>query len=478
MSARKGATKLCFDALAIARSAMIRPGFPLIFLARLSWAWVIGPLVLGLAGCAAPRYTVDDGRAVDPVLLQRLQSHGLGERQLRPAIARSADLKDIDCDRQWELPFSVASSQGWSESERVAWVRALGVDERPTVIAVTHEAPLKLGDRLVEVDGDIPSDARDLLTRMGRLRDRGRPFQVGLADGRRVLIAPFEVCRGYTRLAPPNTPELQEYHWLLTTHPLELVEADLTSDEALWVVLWTQGVSEQGGARMKTYHYGTSLLSGLYTVATLTTGLKGAAMAAEAALKTAQQAAAAAATEVLKQQLIDQAKRFAADQMRDQVTKTVRTLTQAQVAASMQQAAANKGMLWGISRVAATVFDQADLWAYERMTRLGADPLAGFGLHQKLLERGLLMNALVLDPERMENLQARVKADGREDAMVAKLRGLRPDTLVWDDGDMPLASVASSFSYEDDEALRRAGPQGLGWVEALIGAPEPLPAGR
>lgn len=461
-----------------ARSAMARPGNPLTSFARLFWALILGSLSLGLAGCAAPRYTVDDGRAVDPVLLQRLQSHGLGERQLRPAIARSADLKDPDCDRQWELPFSVASSQGWSESERVAWVRALGVDERPTVMALAHGAPLKLGDRLVDVEGDGSGDARELLTRMGRLRDRGRPFQVGLADGRRVLVTPFEVCRGYTRLAPPNTPELQEYHWLLTTHPLELIEADLTPDEALWVVLWTQGVSEQGGARMKTYHYGTTLLSGLYTVATLATGLKGAAVAAEAAMKTAQQAAAAAATEVLKQQLLDQAKRFAADQMRGQVAKTARTLTQAQVAASMQQAAANKGMLWGISRVAATVFDKADLWAYERMNQLGADPLAGFGLHQKLIERGLLMNALVLDPERMESLQARVKADGREEAMVTKLRGLRPDTLVWDDGDMPLASASSGFSYEDDENLRRAGPQGLGWVEALIGAPEPQPAGR
>ena len=63
-----------------------------------------------------------------------------GEQALRPAIARSAALGDKDCDRQWELPMSVMSSQGWSEDDRVAWVRAprcgrtpdRGVGDAPT----------------------------------------------------------------------------------------------------------------------------------------------------------------------------------------------------------------------------------------------------------------------------------------------------------------------------------------------------------
>ena len=62
----------------------------------------------------------------------------------------------------------------------------------------------------------------------------------------------------------------------MSYHPLELAKADLTADEALWTVLWTQGLSEEGGARMKVYDYGTSILSTLYTVATLASGLQAA----------------------------------------------------------------------------------------------------------------------------------------------------------------------------------------------------------
>lgn len=428
-------------------------------------------LALALVGCAAPKYTVDDGRPVNPELLANIRTYGAGEQALRPAIARTATLRDRDCDRQWELPFAASSSQGWADDDRVAWVRGLGVDERLTVIAVAPGSGLRLGDRLVDIDGDDNRNAVELAVRLGRLRDRGRPFQVGTADGRQVRIVPFEVCRGYTRLAAPNTPRLQDYHWLMATHPLEVIEAGLNADEALWMVLWTQGMSEEGGARMKTFHYGTSALSALYTVATLATGLKGAAMAAEAAVKTAQQTAATVASEVLKQQLIDQAKQYSANRVRDEVGRTVQSLTQAQVAASMQQVAVNRGLLGGISRVAATVFDQADAWAYSRMEKLGADPLAGVTLHQKLLERGLLANALALDPERMESLQTLARRDGREDALVAALKGLRPETLVFDPMDMPLASAQEAFRY-DEEALRQADPQSLGFVEAMLGRPD------
>lgn len=429
-----------------------------------------------LGGCAAPKFTVDDGRAVDPTLLANIRLFGQGEQAMRPAIARSARLQDPDCDRQWELPIAVATSQGWAENDRVAWVRALGVDERLTVVATTHEAPLKPGDRLVDIDGSTSNEAAKLLAELGRMRERGLPFPVTTSSGKTVQIRPFEVCRGYTRLAPPNTPDLQDYHWLMSYHPLEVVRADLTEDEALWTVLWTQGVSEEGGMRMKAYDYGTSLLSTLYTVATLASGLKGAAMAAEAAVATAQQAAASVATEVLKQQLIDQAKTFAANRMKEEIGRSVQALTQAQVIAGMQQVAANRGLLGGISRVAATVFDDADAWAYTRMERLGANPLAGFTLHQKLLERNLLTNALAFDPERMAAVQALANQAGRGEEVVAILKGIRPETLNFDMAEMPLASAQQAFSYDDLEP-RSSNPYARGLIEAMLEMPDAgLPA--
>lgn len=420
-----------------------------------------------LGGCAVPQFTVDDGRPVDPALLANISLYGQGEQTLRPAIARSARLQDADCDRQWELPISVATSQGWAETERVAWVRALGVDERLTVVASTHDAPLKPGERLVDIDGSTSNEAPKLLAELGRMRERGRPFAVTTSTGKTVQLQPFQVCRGYTRLAPPNTPELQDYHWLMSYHPLELVKADLTEDEALWAVLWTQGVSEEGGMRMKAYDYGTSLLSTLYTVASLasTAGM------AEAAVSTARQTAASMVSEVLKKQLIEQAKTFATNRMKEAIGKSVQALTQAQVVASMQQVAANRGLLGGISRVAATVFDDADAWAYTRMQQLGANPLAGFTLHQKLLERNLLTNALAFDPERMASVQALATQGGHSEAVVAILKGIRPDTLDFDPADMPLASAQQAFSYEDLEP-RGTNPYARGLIEAMLDMPD------
>ena len=86
-------------------------------------AWLFILLAGVLAGCAAPGYTVDDGRPIDEALLQGIRTFGKGEQVLRPAIVRSGGLNDDECDRQWELPISVTSSQAWNETERVAWVR-------------------------------------------------------------------------------------------------------------------------------------------------------------------------------------------------------------------------------------------------------------------------------------------------------------------------------------------------------------------
>ncbi len=438
--------------------------------ARLGRWMALGLSVL-LSACAATKFTVDDGRPVNPELLGNIQLYGQGEGALRPAIARSAALKDKDCDRQWELPFSLATSQGWDEADRVAWVRALGVDERLTVVGVAPGSPLKRGERLVAVEGYTNSNAQKLLLELARLRDRGQAFKISTAAGRSVSVLPFQVCRGYTRLAPPNSAQLQDYHWLMSFHPLEVAKSDLSEDEALWVVLWTQGVSEEGGARMKTYHYGTSILSSLYTVATLASGLKGAAIAAEAAINTARQAAASAASEVLKQQLINQAKQFATDRLREEAGKSIQSLTQAQVASSMQQLAANRGLLSGLSRIAATIFDRADLWAYGRMQQLGANPLAGYALHQKLMERGLLSNSLAFDPERMTNLQVASDKDGRKEDVLAILKGIRPENLKFESDEMPLASASREFSYEDAQ-LRSANPYSRGLVEAMLELPD------
>lgn len=439
---------------------------------RALFAWLLILLAVVLTGCAAPRYTVDDGRPIDDALLQGIRTFGKGEKALRPAIVRSGELNDDQCDRQWELPISVASSQSWTETERVAWVRALGVDERLTVVARAPDHALQLGDKLVSIDGTSSRNAEKMLTYLADLRDRGRPFSVQTAAGKRTTVVPFQVCRGYTRLSPPNTPLVQDYHWLMSIHPLEVAQADLTDDEALWVVLWTQGVSEEGGARMKLYHYGSNILSSLYTVATIASGLKGAAVAAEAAVAAAQKAATTAATEILKQQLINQAKQYATDRMTEEAVRVARNLTQAQVANSMRRLAAHRGMLGGVSRVAATVFDQADAWAFSRMPRLHANPLAGFTLHQKMLERDLLNNSLALDPDRLPPLQTLADQSGQAQAVLAILKGIRAEDLTFDLGEMPLASAAADFSYEEPSHMADANnPFAYGLVEAMLTMP-------
>ena len=405
-----------------------------------------------LAGCASgPAFTVDDGRKVDEPLLAGMRAYGAGERLIRPAIARSAALNDKECDKQWELPFAVATSAGWSENDRVAWARALQVDERLTVIAVTQDSPLPMGTRINLVAGRTSNDGEQLLQWLADARDAGKPFQVGTAAGKGVMIKPFEVCRGYTRFAPPNAPQLQDYHWLLTLHPLEVIQAEPTPDEALWAVLWTQGLSEEGGGRMKTYHYAVKIGGALYNIATLASGVKAAAMAADAAITAARNAAASAATEFLKQQLIEQGKSLATQKIREGLTDAAQQLTRQQAVNVMQAAAANRGSLSGVSRIAATAFERADAWAFNRMAALDAPPLAGFTLHQKMVERSLAQNALVFDADRLAALNKVAAERGFEAEVVAILGGLRADTLVAEIGAMPLASAQGSFSFENPE---------------------------
>lgn len=424
-----------------------------------------------LTGCASgPKYTIDDGRKVNETLLAGMRAYGAGERLMRPAIARSAALQDKECDKQWELPFAVATSAGWDENDRVAWARALQVDERLTVIAVTQDSPLTVGTRLNHIAGRASDDGEKLLEWLAEARDEGKPFNVGTAAGKAVQIKPFEVCRGYARFAPPNTPQMQDYHWLLSLHPLEVIDAEPTPDEALWAVLWTQGLSEEGGARMKTYHYAIKIAGTLYNLATLASGVKAAALAADAAISAAKSAAANVASDFLKQQLIEQGRALAAQRIRDGIVDAAQNLTRQQVLNVMQAAAANRGSLSGISRIAATAFERADAWAFSRMAALGAPPLAGFTLHQKLVERSLAANALLFDADRLAALNKVAAARGFEREITAILGGFRPDALLAEIGAMPLASAQASFSFEsaDDPG---AGRFSRGLIDAMLEMP-------
>lgn len=423
-----------------------------------------------LAACAGQKFTVDDGRKVDEALLANIRAYGSGEQIIRPAIVRSAALKDPECEPQWELPMALATAYGWEATEKVAWVRGLGVDERLTVIAATPESPLHMGERIVKVKGQADEDSERLLGQLAEARDEGLPFGVTLASGKNVTVTPFKVCRGYTRLAPPNTPKAQDYHWLLSLHPLEIMQADLTEDEALWAVLWTQGLSEEGGARMKTYHYGMKIAGTLYNLVTIATGLRGAALAAEAAISVAKSAATSVATEFLKQQLIEQGRALAIQKLRETLTDAATAITRQQVVNSLQAVAANRGSLSGVARIGATVFDRADRWAFERAIKLGASPLAGFTLHQKMIERSLVANSLVFDAERLTALEKVAAGKGMSGEVVAILGGIRPQELLYEIGAMPLASAPTAFSFESP-ADPGNGRFARGLIDAMLDIP-------
>ena len=419
-----------------------------------------------LSACAGVKYTVDDGRKVDETLLANIRAYGTVEQRLRPAIVRSADLNDLSCDRQWELPFALATSYGWPENDRVAWVRGLDVDERLTVVATSLGSPLHLGEKLVLIDGERNEDSTRLLATLASRRDAGRPFDVALLSGKAVRVAPFQVCRGYARLAPPNLPQTQDYHWLMSLHSLQLAEITLTDDEALWIVLWSQGLSEEGGARMKTFDYGVKILGTLYNLATLVSGLKGAAIAAQAA----RSAATGVAAEVAKNQLIEQARVLASQKLREGIVETVQTMSRVKILQAMEAAAVNRGSLSGVARVGATVFDRADQWAFDRALRLHANALAGFSLHQKLVELNLSRNAFALDIERLTALERYAQSRGMGAQAVTAILGIDVNELPADTFQMPLASASSVFSFENRVAPA-VGIYANGLIDAMLELP-------
>lgn len=411
-------------------------------------------LASALAACGTAKYTVDDGRAVDETLLNNIRLLGHGERLLRPAIQRAAALKDPDCSKQWDLPFSVASSYDLEPDARVAWVRALQVDERISVISALPESGLAVGDKLIALDGYQKNDSKKMIERLADLRDAGDPFPVVTARGKQVMVKPFQVCRGYVRLASPTQANLQEYHWLTSIHPLEIFNPQLSPDEALWIVLWTQGLSEEGGARMKTFHYSKSFVLTLLDIASLATGLNAAATAAKAAaaqaMTSASSAAAKAASEEVSRQILEAAARnvaeTAAKEYAKQLGEEIGKVTGKQVGSALTLSLADRAgfSLSMLSRVAATTFDYADAWAFQRMLKLGANPIAGATLHRKLVERGNVMNAFALDEERLGTLAIEARKTRHEEMLLAAIRGASLEDYSLQLVDMPESTLAGT----------------------------------
>ncbi|MFZ2855859.1 MAG: hypothetical protein WAZ34_17315 [Rhodocyclaceae bacterium] len=391
----------------------------------------ISAALLLVTGCATPVYTVDDGSPVDEQLLSEIRLFGKGHEALRPSIVKTALLADKDCDTQWELPFAVASSYDLPKEKKIAWVRGLAVDERLSVIAATNSCGLAVGDKIEELNGYKRENTEKMHEELTDLRDSGDPFDVKLAGGRTVRISPVKVCRGHVEITPPESDVGQEYHWLKSMHPLSVFTQTLTPDEALWVVLWTQGLSEEAGARMKLYHYGLKFTKAAIKVASVASSVGALASAANtvaastatAAGNVAAQAAAQAAAKALAQQV--------ADSMRRKMIESAQTLLkqQAQEVAidSIKASAIFKNSLSGISWVAGTGFYMADQWAFDRMAALGADPVAAFTLHYKLASNAFAQNAFVFDEERLQLIGEIAQKKEMGDKMALALSGEDPN---------------------------------------------------
>lgn len=386
-----------------------------------------------LQACSTAQYTVDDGSKVNEALLTNIRLYGQGERVLRPAVQRSANLKDKDCSTQWEIPFSVATSYTVDEkADRIAWARALQVDERLTVIGATQESGLVPGDKIVELDGYHRDNTEKMLLKLEELREDGDPFPVLTAQGKKVTIKPFEVCRGLVRLAAPTEPYAQSFDWEQIVYPLEIFNPDITPDEALWMVLWTQGVSEEGGAKMKSYAFARWTAKTAVNIASLAVAggavvQAGKAAATQAMASASSAAAQAASEEIAKQAIQEAAKRAAEAAAKEYILRTVTEVGKqagGKVALiATESYVARMGLSLSLmDRVASTSFDDADVWAFDRISLLGGDPMAGASLHRKLIDQNLTHNSFVLDEDRVKNLTEAAQKTHREELLAAILR--------------------------------------------------------
>jgi hypothetical protein len=351
---------------------------------RLSKSALHVALALALTGCGSAKLLVDDGRKLDDKVLGEVRTYGAAATSLRPAVARAGVLADPQCDTQYDLPFEASSSYFFKdENLKMAMVRELGVNELLTVLAADPSAGLAVGETISEVRGYQSAHTGKLVTELYEARDRGKPFKIRLSSGREVAITPFKVCRGRMFVAAPGKGAQQNYHWTGSVHPLEVFKQPLTPDEATWVVLWTQGLSEQGGARMKTFSFA---VGGVTAVAYV--GLAVATMGAAVAAGSGAAAAGATVGTVMGQM--------------------AGTMVIGTALKGVTLAAANKANFSGLNRVAAGVFDKADGWTFENMKKLGMDPRAGLSLNDKLAQQGAGNNAFLLDEQRLANMQVLV----------------------------------------------------------------------
>ncbi len=101
---------------------------------------------------------------------------------------------------------------------------------------------------------------------------------------------------------------------------------------------------------------------------------------------------------------------------------------------------------------------------------LGGSQLAGFSLHQKLIERGLTANAFALDAERLEAMNRLAQSLGLGADVQAILGGIRPEDLAEALASMPLATAPGAFSYDSaNDPGSRLAARGL--VDTLLEMP-------
>jgi len=130
-----------------------------------------------------------------------------------------------------------------------------------------------------------------------------------------------------------------------------------------------------------------------------------------------------------------------------------------------------------LSWVATTAFDDADRWAWDRIGKLGGDPLAGATLHQKLLDQGLIANAFVLDEERLVRYSTLARQTQREDMLAAVLKGASLEAFALRLTDLPSASdegAGLAMISESDQAPAAVPPPsaaGGGLIDAMLRMP-------
>ncbi|HET7775861.1 MAG TPA: hypothetical protein VFK74_05790, partial [Azospira sp.] len=117
---------------------------------------------------------------------------------------------------------------------------------------------------------------------------------------------------------------------------------------------------------------------------------------------------------------------------------------------SIKTAALFKSSLSGISWVAGAGFPMADKWAFERMAKLGADPLAGITLHYKLASRGISLNSFVFDEERVGLI-----------TQITEAQGLGNEAKLALGGNDPRGTLQVIEEYPADEKAKQEGAQEL-----------------